>query len=151
MEVVGGGSVNLGSLNLVNGATVTVAGNQSYNLTGTSAGETLTTFGGNDTIAAGEGGDIISSGAGVDSVSAGGGDDVIIVSGKSTITDTLDGGSGTDTLRITGGDVDLSAATLGGIEKLEANSASLALTQQQYQQFQGNITGTAGLLSLIHI
>jgi Ca2+-binding RTX toxin-like protein len=51
-----------------------------------------------------------------------------------------------DTLRVTGGDVDLSTATLIDIEKLEANSASLALTLAQYQQFAGNLTGSAGLV-----
>ena len=144
--VKGGGTVNLNAVSLTNGATVSVSGDDAYTLTGTASADVLSTFGGNDTIVAGDGKDTISGGAGQDSINAGSGDDVIIISGKSSVIDVIDGGAGTDTLRITGSDVDLSNATLNGIEKLEANSASLALTQAQYNQFKDNLTGTAGLI-----
>lgn len=146
--IVGGGTVDLNAVALSNGATVSVSGDQAFVLTGTAAGETLTSFGGNDTVVGGDGKDSISAGGGTDSVNAGAGDDVITISGKSSVTDTLEGGSGVDTLRVTGTDVDLSNATLVDIEKLEANSASLALTLAQYNQFKANdnLTGTAGLI-----
>ncbi|PUE41864.1 beta strand repeat-containing protein, partial [Limnohabitans sp. Bal53] len=144
--VKGGGTVDLSAKVLTNGATISVSGDQNYTLTGTAASETLTTYGGNDSITAGDGNDTISSGSGTDNIDAGAGNDLVIVSGKSTLTDTIHGGLGTDTLRITGSDVDLSNATLTGIEKLEANSASLALTQTQYDHFKDNLSGKAGLI-----
>ena len=144
--IKGGGTVDLGAATLLNGATVSFAGDVAYKITGTAVGETITTFGGNDSISAGGGNDTISAGGGADSIDAGIGNDVIIISGKSSIADILIGGDGTDTLRITGADVDLSGATLDGIEKLEANSSSLALTQAQYDQFAGNLSGSAGLI-----
>jgi Ca2+-binding RTX toxin-like protein len=144
--IKGGGAVDLSAVTLLNSAKVSLTGDAAYNLTGTASGDTLTTFGGNDTILAGDGNDVISGGVGVDSIDAGAGDDIIIISGKSSVADVIAGGTGTDTLRITGGDVDLSNATLTGIEKLEANSASLALTEAQYDQFKNNLTGAAGLV-----
>lgn len=144
--IKGGGTINLSAMTLANGATLSVSGDEAYTLTGTAASEALTTNGGDDSIVAGDGKDTISGGAGQDSIDAGAGDDVIIISNKSNVTDVISGGEGTDTLRITGADVDLSNATLSGIEKLEANSSSLALTQTQYDQFKGNLTGTAGLI-----
>ena len=148
LVITGGGAVDLNAVTLSNGATISVSGDQSYSLTGTSAGEILTTFGGNDTVLGGDGKDIISTGAGTDSVDAGPGDDVIILSGKSSVLDVLDGGAGTDTLRITGTDVDLSNAVLSNIEKLEANSTSLALTLDQYNQLKAAnaLSGSASLV-----
>jgi Ca2+-binding RTX toxin-like protein len=42
--------------------------------------------------------------------------------------------------------VDLSAASLSNIQKIEANSSSLALTQAQYDTYKLNLTGSAGLV-----
>jgi Ca2+-binding RTX toxin-like protein/subtilisin-like proprotein convertase family protein len=144
--VKGGGAVDLGAITLTAGATLALSGDVAYTITGTTAGDSITTLGGSDVINAGDGNDSISTGAGADRINAGTGDDLIILSGKASITDHIDGGAGTDTLRITGTDVDLSGATLAGVEKIEANSSSLALTQAQYDQYQGNITGPAGLI-----
>jgi Ca2+-binding RTX toxin-like protein/subtilisin-like proprotein convertase family protein len=144
--IKGGGSVNLGASTLTDGATLTVTGDQAWNITGTDGANRIVTYGGNDTIAAGAGKDTIESGSGVDQIDAGAGDDLIIVSGKTEVLDVIDGGEGTDTLRITGGDVDLSGVTLSNVERIEANSSSLALTEAQFNQFQGAITGTAGLI-----
>lgn len=144
--VKGGGSVNLGNTTLTDGATLTVTGDVAWTITGTDAANRIVTYGGNDTIAAGAGKDTIESGAGVDQIDAGTGDDLIIISGKTEVQDVIDGGEGTDTLRVTGGDVDLSGITLTNVERIEANSSSLALTQAQFEQFNGSITGTAGLI-----
>ena len=144
--VKGGGSVNLGAVTLTDGATLALSGDSAYTVTGTADGDLITTFGGADQITAGDGKDTISGGAGVDNIDAGAGDDLIIISGKSALLDVIAGGDGVDTLRITGGDVDLSGATLTGIEKIEANSASLALTQAQYDQYHAGLSGAAGLI-----
>ena len=144
--IKGGGSIDLGSVNLSNGATLTFRGDGNLSLTGTASADAITTGSGDDVIAAGAGKDTIASGGGLDAIDAGSGDDLVVIANKGVVNDTLIGGEGTDTLRITGGDVDLSAATLSGFEKLEATSASLALTQAQYATFQGSLTGNAGLV-----
>ena len=114
--VKGGGAVNLGAVTLTDGATLALSGDSAYTVTGTANGDLITTFGGADQITAGDGKDTISGGAGVDNIDAGAGDDLIIISGKSALLDVIAGGDGVDTLRITGGDVDLSGATLTGNE-----------------------------------
>jgi Ca2+-binding RTX toxin-like protein len=76
----------------------------------------------------------------------GAGADEFVVEAKSRITDTLDGGEGNDTLRLNGGDVDLTEARLYSIERIVANSASLTLTQAQYDQWKGALSGSAGLV-----
>jgi len=144
--VKGGGNIDLSSVNLTNGATLVLSGDADFNITGTEGNDIVTTYAGNDTIVTGSGNDTVSSGAGIDDINTGAGDDTIIISDKSAVLDTIDGGTGTDTLRITGKDIDLSSADLTGIEILQANSQSLALTQAQYDQYKDNLTGDADLV-----
>jgi Ca2+-binding RTX toxin-like protein len=73
--VKGGGVLDLTKVQLLNGATLTVSGDQAYHVIGTALGESLATFGGNDTIYGGLGNDQISSGGGIDSIDAGDGND----------------------------------------------------------------------------
>ena len=78
--------------------------------------------------------DSIELASGAMTVNAGGGDDVITMRDRTLVTDTLDGGDGDDTLRIYGSAVDLSQANLTGIERISANSKSLALTEAQFAE-----------------
>ena len=94
----------------------------------------------------GPGNDVIYLGAGKATVQGGDGDDMIVVTDRSEVQDVIDGGAGIDILRITDGDVDISAATLSNLERIEANSSSLTLTQTQFDQLQSLITGSAGLV-----
>ncbi|WP_445779101.1 calcium-binding protein, partial [Shewanella sp.] len=144
--VKGGGVVDLSALALIDGAKLAFAGDEAFDISGRAGVDTIITFGGNDTIVTGAGNDNISAGGGVDSIDAGAGDDLITLSGKSNVLDVIDGGSGVNTLRVTGADVDLSAASLLNIQKIEANSSSLALTQAQYDTYKLNLTGSAGLV-----
>ena len=144
--VKGGGDIDLSSVNLTNGATLILSGNENFNITGTDGNDIITTYAGNDTIVTGTGNDTVSAGAGVDTINTGAGDDTIIISDTSTVLDSINGGIGADTLRITGNDIDLSSADLTGIEILQANSQSLALTQAQYDQYKDNLTGDADLV-----
>ena len=146
LALTGGGAVDLVKVQSLGVTSWRIGDTSAYTISGTAAGDSITTIGGSDLINAGAGDDTIASGAGLDAVNAGDGNDLILVADKSAVLDSIDGGAGTDTLRISGADVDLSGAILTGIEKIEAHSASLALTQAQYSQYQGNITGTAGLV-----
>ena len=80
-------------------------------------------------------GDTFDIGQGTATVSAGDGDDTIKISQKEVITDVIDGGAGDDTLRLVSGDVDLSAATLTGIERILVSSNSLSLSESQWQTY----------------
>jgi Ca2+-binding RTX toxin-like protein/subtilisin-like proprotein convertase family protein len=144
--VKGGGTVDLSLITLSNGATIEYLSDENLSITGSNLSDLITSQGGDDVINAGAGADAISAGAGMDTVNAGSGDDVVIISGESIVLDNLDGGAGSDTLRVTGGAIDLSNAVLSNFEILQANSSSIALTQTQFDQFNGNITGSAGLI-----
>ena len=53
---------------------------------------------GNDVLTGGNGNDLFNPGSGTDTVHGGGGDDVINMGGDLTAADTIDGGTGNDTL-----------------------------------------------------
>lgn len=144
--VKGGGTIDLSQITLLNGATIEFADDENVTFTGTSKGDVITTQGGDDNIDAGAGADVITTGAGQDTVDAGAGNDVVVISGESIVLDNLDGGEGSDTLRVLGGAVDLSNATITNFELLQANSTSIALTQAQFDAFSGSINGSAGLI-----
>ncbi|NRP16367.1 S8 family serine peptidase [Marinobacterium sp. xm-a-152] len=144
--VVDGGSVDLSAVTLEAGATVSFEGDAAFTITGSSAADFISTHAGADAVNAGDGDDVINTGKGVDTVYAGSGNDKITIDSKSLVKDRIDGGAGTDTLKITGGAVDLSETTITGIERLEAFSSSLSLTQAQYDALAAGITGTAGLI-----
>jgi Ca2+-binding RTX toxin-like protein len=74
--------------------------------------------GGQDTIRAGDGNDNVSGGAGRDHVFGDGGNDVLTWDGKDAL---IDGGFGTDTLRLSAGNLNLTAASnskTAGIERI---------------------------------
>ncbi|WP_233249691.1 S8 family serine peptidase [Limnohabitans sp. Bal53] len=142
--VKGGGTVDLSAKVLTNGATISVSGDQNYTLTGTAASETLTTYGGNDSITAGDGNDTISSGSGTDNIDAGAGNDLVIIDGKGDISGNIDGGAGFDTLVLRSGDVDLSGADIHNIESIQAQSATLTMTDTQWESLGSLVIKPAG-------
>jgi S-layer protein len=98
--------------------------------------DTIFTGAGNDTITGGSGKDTINSGTGNDTVDAGADNDTIDFSGNFTIKDSVDGGDGTDTLKVNNADATtVNAYSLGqintlngrisNIEKIDFGAASL--------------------------
>jgi S-layer protein len=98
--------------------------------------DTIFTGAGNDTVNGGAGKDAINTGAGNDTVDAGADDDTIDFSGNFTIKDSVDGGDGTDTLKVNNADATtVNAYSLGqintlngrisNIEKIDFGAASL--------------------------
>ena len=146
VQLVGGGTVDPAAFAAKGGVNLSYGDTAGYTIVGTAGADTLTDSMGNDTMNGGMAADSLTVTGGVDTVQGGAGDDVITLSGKGTVTDVVDGGDGIDTLRISGGDVDLSGAKISNIEKIEANSASLALTEAQYLQYGAMLTGPAGLI-----
>lgn len=95
---------------------------------------------GNDTLFGSEGNDTIIGGQDTDLIQGGIGNDQILITGVSDVSglaETIDGGNDTDTLNFSGatGSVDLSAATLIGVENLIFGDLSITLTAAQLSGF----------------
>ena len=123
------------------------AGNDILN--GRAGNDTLTGGLGNDTLFGDEGNDTLTGGAGVDIVNGGAGDDLIIVSAADDagVSESLDGGDGTDTLRVTGNLVFDLSATVKNFEAVtfaEAASVTLSAVQFAANPALASVTGTAG-------
>ncbi len=82
--------------------------------------DSISIFGGSlsETIFGSSERDTIASGSATDTVFGGGGDDTIILNNQTGGGDSYDGGSGTDTLKVSGAAVDLRNVSLTGFEKL---------------------------------
>ncbi len=132
IQLVGGGEVDLAAFAAKGGVNLSFGDTVGYTIIGTSGNDTITDSAGNDTIQGGLGNDQLTSTTGQDILDGKSGNDTIVVAGKTVVTDTLDGGDGTDILRITGGDVDLSGATLRHIESIQVSSDSLSMTAEQW-------------------
>ena len=119
----GRGGSSLAKMNVIGGA-----GNDS--LTGGTLGDTLSGGAGNDTIIGtqgsnvlegGAGNDAITLGTGAENISGGAGNDTFTLGGNLQLTDTLDGGDGTDTL-VTG---NITSHTIfGGVSNIEVIKVS---------------------------
>lgn len=125
LGVVSGGSIDLAKLQLLGITNWRISDAAAYTITGTSEFESITV------------------GVGATQVNAGAGNDSIIIDSKARVMDVLDGGAGSDVLRITGSDVDLSGASLINIESVEVSSASISLTAAQWVAF-ANISRVSG-------
>ena len=88
---------------------------------------------GNDLLTGNSGKDRLVSGAGLDTLQGGEGDDTLVVTGKTASRDSYDGGAGTDILQVNG-NVDLTAATITGIEVL-SGSGIVTLSAAQLAGF----------------
>lgn len=60
------------------------------------------------------------------------GDDTLVIDGAAKVTGSLDGGTGTNTLKINSGDVDLSSAALANIDAIDVAANSLSMSQAQW-------------------
>ena len=104
-------------------------------ITGRTNDEVLDGGVGDDTIYGGAGKDQIIGGAGEDSLYGELGDDTFLIENESVVTDLIDGGEGTDTIKVNS-DIDLTGATLTSIEFLEgAGGNRVKLTAEQASSF----------------
>ncbi len=116
--------------------------NNANTLNGTSGADIFHAYGGNDTINASQGGS--------DTVYADAGDDVINMGAALTPSDHIDGGSGYDTVRISGGaSIAFTATTMVNVENLVmAAGSSYYLTMNDANVVAGGrLTIDAGALS----
>ena len=126
ISIVSGGAIDLAQLKALNIDSWRISDDLSYTITGSGASES------------------ISLGIGLYSISMGGGADGVTIDGKSRVTDTIDGGAGSDTLTIRGDYVDLSGAAISNIEAINVSSRSLAMTEDQWTTFGGVVSLITG-------
>ena len=106
----------------------TITGTSASNtLIGGDGADTISGLGGNDSLQGNGGTDTLDGGSGTDNVNGGTGDDLIIVRGTEAQGDTMIGGTGIDTLRITGtADLTLNGtALITEIEVLDGGGRAL--------------------------
>jgi Ca2+-binding RTX toxin-like protein len=138
-DMVGGDNVTNVNLNAARlGAAATLYGSGGDNrLTGSNYGDSISGGEGNDVLDGGRGNDTLDGGQGFDTVIGGLGNDLIldpdngIIVEDAYVSDVLNGGSGTDTVRITGDRVlDLSTFSARGflsIERIDLGSGDNTL------------------------
>jgi Ca2+-binding RTX toxin-like protein len=116
-------------------------------LVGSSGNDTLNGSGGNDTLDGGAGDDILSGGAGINTYLGGAGNDRLVI-GTGANGSSIDGGTETDTLAVSGTVGAL--ASVIGIEAIElTGGASLTLTNTQFSTglaLGSTISGTGSLV-----
>ena len=116
------------------------SGTDSIRLVGSANANAITGSGNRDVITGGEGNDTLTGAGGNDSISGDGGDDLIILSSTNTNSE-VSGGTGVDTLQISGGTVAL--IHMSGFEALQLNSG--ALLDISGAQFNSGLTSNAVL------
>ena len=124
--ILGGGSVDIAHLNALGITQWRIADANAYTINGTADAET------------------ISFADGLTTVMAGSGNDTVVIDHQPAVSGIIDGGDGTDTLVIRGGDVDLSHASLSNFESISVSSESLSLTQAQWEQLGSSISRASG-------
>lgn len=100
---------------------------------GSALSEEIVGGAGDDTIDAGLGDDTLTDGAGRNQLKGGLGNDIFDVSGTASPTDTIDGGDGTDTLKITS-DTNFVGLSLTSLEVLDGSSGRTSLSIDQVKQ-----------------
>ncbi|MGI9210837.1 MAG: calcium-binding protein, partial [Methylococcaceae bacterium] len=103
-------------------------GNDSF--AGSALAEQIIGGSGDDTLNGGAGDDTLTDASGLNSLAGGEGDDLIDVSASATPTATIDGGNGTDTLKIASA-TDWAGLSVSGMEVLDGSGGYTSLSPQQ--------------------
>lgn len=140
---------------------ITVSGSPTITITlsGQTEGFTVNGGGGNDTITGGSGADIIAGGNGNNTITGGGGADTIttgtgtdtinLANGDFAATESIDGGTGTDSIVLTNATtVDLTTGTLAGIETLTGSGGNDDVTVYLSQAI---TVATGGMFNTINL
>ena len=123
--VTGAATIDL-SVDQSSGDTANVTGFEKVDASMSSAAVSLTGSSGANALTGGSGNDTIDGGAGADTIYGGDGNDTIIFDGSDV---WIAGGTGTDTLRVTGAaTIDLLAGNISGFEIVDASNSSVAVS-----------------------
>ncbi|MCA6361056.1 calcium-binding protein, partial [Phenylobacterium sp.] len=138
VNVDAGGTASLATLGTISDLTVQINGSTgNENITGSAISDTITGGAGDDVLSGGNGDDTLAGGAGTDNLAGGAGDDTFIYT---TTTDaaageTVDGGGGTDTVRVTGATVFTPTVSFTGVESLVVAGTTATLSTAQLTAF----------------
>ncbi|MET0238817.1 MAG: Ig-like domain-containing protein [Sphingobium sp.] len=124
-----GGTVQVGD------ALATTSADHGKNLlTGADRADYLSGLGGDDVLTGGKGNDMILTGGGTDTVVAGDGDDIIVMGADLGAADRIDGGAGSDTLRLAGNyNVTLVDGTVRDVERIVLEGDDVATASRSYR------------------
>ncbi|WP_263356149.1 beta strand repeat-containing protein [Acidicapsa ligni] len=130
-------TTNIVTGNNTNGQSLSAGSTGDYVVAaGNGTGDTLNAGNGNDTLIAGTGGDTLVAGPGLDTLTGGSGNDTFDVGYALPTGDVLNGGAGTNGIKITAANASIANATLGNVTLLEIeNGASTTLTLAQLNAF----------------
>ncbi|MCA6245069.1 MAG: hypothetical protein IM666_15060, partial [Phenylobacterium sp.] len=152
VNVASGSTVNLGTLGTISDLTVQINGaTGNENITGSGAADSMIGLAGNDTLAGGNGDDTLWGDAGADSLVGGANDDTFLysVASESAAGEAVDGGAGTDTVRVTVATVFDPGATFTQVENLiVVGGIAATLSTAQLAAF-SSATGTTGSSALV--
>jgi Ca2+-binding RTX toxin-like protein len=151
-----GGSASVATVSFTNWTagvdTITLNGQADIqnSLRGSSEADLLLGANLNDDLRSGSGNDTLSGGAGADQLFGDGGDDLFLfATGDGVAGEVIDGGDGTDTLRINAGaSVDFSSVNINNVETLDfTNGSAITLNGNQLRAGGAftSITGNIGL------
>ncbi|MBP0616214.1 hypothetical protein [Jiella mangrovi] len=120
-----------------------VGGDGDDTLNGGKGNDTLTGGLGTDVLNGGEGDDRLEDETGVVAIDGSSGNDTVMINASSdALTGSIAGGTGTDTLRASGGNVDLSGLSeMSGLEILETNGSIVTGTIDQLKSFDRIVDG----------
>jgi Ca2+-binding RTX toxin-like protein len=140
---------NLGFTNLTPSLSGAI-GNES--ITGWVGVDSISGLAGNDTLNGDQGNDTLSGGAGADSLIGGGGDDTFVYAGTSDTAagETVDGGGGTDTVRVTATTAFDPGVNFTPVENLVVVASTATLSTSQLANF-GSASGSGGASLVVNV
>ncbi|MCA6231193.1 MAG: calcium-binding protein, partial [Phenylobacterium sp.] len=151
VNVASGTTASLASLGTISDLTVQINGaTGNENITGTTIADTISGLAGNDTLVGDAGNDTLQGGAGIDSLVGAANDDTFIFNATADTGagESVDGGSGTDTVRVTGATVFDAGVTFTQVENLVAAGVAATLSTSQLAAFT-SVTGTGGSSAVV--
>ncbi len=126
LTVTGAATIILSLADQTSGDTANVFGFENVDASTSSAAVSLTGDANANKLTGGSGNDTISGGAGADTINGGAGNDTITFDGSDV---SIAGGTGTDTLIVTGAaTIDLLAGNISGFEIVDASTSSAAVS-----------------------
>jgi Ca2+-binding RTX toxin-like protein len=143
--VASGATLTVNATGLTAGRTLTWDGSAEtdgkFSVSGSAGNDTILGGSGNDTLIGNDGNDSLTAGAGVDSIHGGANDDIIVFGTNLTVSDTVDGSTGTDTLTFT--DVTVTGDDLNNVIAIE--SITLGNADTTITTVDGLVAATATL------
>ncbi len=152
INVASGATYTLPNLGFTNLTPSLAGASGNENITGWVGVDSISGLAGNDTLNGDQGNDTLSGGAGADSLIGGGGDDTFVYAGTSDTAagETVDGGGGTDTVRVTATTAFDPGVNFTPVENLVVVASTATLSTSQLANF-GSASGSGGASLVVNV